>query len=196
MTDYFQKLYEAFIEAFSDYVVPFALTETQFRNHINLNAVDLNRTVGCLFDERLIGFSLNGFGGWRGLPTVYDAGTGVVPIHRRQGLSDAMFDLMLPRFKADGIVQFLLEVVTSNTGAVNLYEKLGFSTGRMLALLQCDNKITFPAASPQGFEIREIDEPDWDLLTQFWDGYPSWQNSIDAVAAQQKDKADRWCIVW
>ena len=59
---YFDRLYEAFIEAFSDYVVPFALTVPQFKNHIRLNGVDLKRSVGCLRDGRLVGFSLNGLG--------------------------------------------------------------------------------------------------------------------------------------
>ena len=185
---YFQSLYKVFIEAFSDYVVQFALTETQFRNHITLNGVDLNRTVGCFGDERLIGFSLNGFGDWHGRSTVYDAGTGVVPAHRRKGLSEAMFELMLQRFKADGIKQFLLEVVTSNTAATMLYEKLGFSTRRILALLQCDDKITAPAGFPQGIEIREITQPDWGLFIQFWDGQPSWQNSIEAITRNWKVK--------
>src|SRR4051794_22495716 len=82
---YFDALYTAFIEAFSDYVVPFALTHTQFKNHIILNGVDLDRTVGCFVDDVLVGFSLNGFGDWNGRPTVYDAGTGVRPDHRRRG---------------------------------------------------------------------------------------------------------------
>jgi ribosomal protein S18 acetylase RimI-like enzyme len=187
--DYFPRLYETFIEAFSDYVVPFALTETQFRNHIILNAVDLARTVGCIENDRLIGFSLNGFGDWQGKPTVYDAGTGVVPDRRRGGVSAAMFDLMLPAFRAAGAEQFLLEVVTSNKGAINLYEKLDFHAGRELALLQCDSRITLPAeAPPPDLEIREIENPDWSLLTTFWDGRPSWQNSIEAVKRSRKVK--------
>jgi len=178
---YFERLYEAFIEAFSDYVVPFALTVPQFKNHIRLNGVDLNRSVGCLRDGRLVGFSLNGFGDWNGRPTVYDAGTGVVPSHRRKGMSDAMFEFMMPQFKADGIERFLLEVVTTNTAAIGLYEKLGFVPGRTLALLQCDTTITSSPDLPDGLEIRDILEPDWDLLRTFWDGQPSWQNSIAAL---------------
>ena len=56
--EYFSKLYKTFLEAFSDYVMPFALTEAQFRNHITLNGVDLDRTVGCEEGDRLIAFSL------------------------------------------------------------------------------------------------------------------------------------------
>ena len=178
--DHFERLYETFIEAFSDYVFPFALTETQFRNHINLNAVDLNRTAGFFADDRLVGFSLNGFGDWLGRPTVYDAGTGVIPSMRRRGISEAMFDMMLPHFQDRGIAQCLLEVITTNAGAIRLYEKLDFAATRELALLQCDGKVK-PAVSAPNAEIRDITEPDWPLLTSFWDGQPSWQNSTEAV---------------
>lgn len=178
--EHFGQLYTTFIEAFSDYVYPFALTEAQFRNHINLNAVDLSRTAGCFSGDRLVGFSLNGFGNWEGQPTVYDAGTGVIPSMRRRGISEAMFEMMLPVFKERSISQSLLEVITNNGGAIRLYEKLGFSTVRELALLQCDGKVK-PAVSAADVTIREITDPDWKLLTSFWDGRPSWQNSVEAV---------------
>lgn len=186
--DYFMKLYEAFIEAFSDYVVPFALTEAQFRNHIVLNAVDLERTVGCIDGEKLSGFSLNGFGEWEGRSTVYDAGTGVIPDRRRQGISRAMFDLMLPVFEQQGVEQFLLEVVTTNSGAIALYEDLGFRPVRELALMQCDGPVNVAAELPQDIEIRDIDTPDWPFLMTFWDGKPSWQNSKEAVRRSLKAK--------
>lgn len=176
--DYFLPLYEAFIEAFSDYVISFALTETQFRNHVNLNAVDFTRTIGCFDEDRLVGFSLCGFGEWEGIPTVYDAGTGVIPSERRQGLSDRMFEIMLPRFRDDGVKQFLLEVATSNAAAIALYDKLEFEKTRELALLQCDQPISDVSGQ---IDVREVSDPDWPQLTSFWDGKPSWQNSVDAI---------------
>jgi ribosomal protein S18 acetylase RimI-like enzyme len=179
--DYLKDLYEAFIAAFADYVVPFALTEAQFRNHIILNAVDLDRTIAYFDDGKIVGFSLNGFGHWHGRSTVYDAGTGVVPSHRRRGVSEAMFHMMLPVFKESGVVQCLLEVVTTNAGAVSLYEKLGYVPERTLALLQCDGELQGAAATPDEIEVRVIEEPEWEVLSTFWDGEPSWQNSIDAM---------------
>ena len=178
--DHFAQLYATFIEAFSDYVFPFALTETQFRNYINVNGVDLNRTIGCIEDDRLIGFSLNGFGEWNGCSTMYDAGTGVIPPKRRLGIGKDMFERMLPGFIEQGIEQCLLEVVTTNTGAVKLYEQLDFHPIRELALLQCDHTFTSPKARPTDVEIRDLEKPDWLHLATFWDGQPSWQNSIDA----------------
>lgn len=185
--DYFPKLYAAFTEAFADYVIPFALSEEQFRNHILLNAVDLERTVGCEEGERIIGFSLNGFGPWRGKPTAYDAGTGVIPSRRRRGLSREMFELMMPTFTESGIEQFLLEVVSTNTGAVALYENLGFRIARELALLQHDGRI-YQRVCPRGIEVRDIIEPDWNELLRFWDREPSWQNSIEAVERSRGNK--------
>lgn len=179
--DYFQNLYDAFGLAFSDYVIPFALTEDQFRSHIHLTAVDLERTVGCLENGRLIGFSLNGFGDWEGHRTVYDAGTGVIPECRRRGVSEAMFRMMIASFKKAGMEQFLLEVITTNDGAIKLYEKLGFRKVRTLALLQRDVRGINLPKNHSGIEVREIAEPDWNYLQSFWDGTPSWQNSTEAV---------------
>ncbi len=187
---FFKQLHDAFTEAFSDYVIPFALSEDQFRNHINLTAVDLARTMGCLEDGRLIGFTLNGFGKWKGRSTVYDAGTGVVPASRRQGISEAMFDRMLPQFREDGIEQCLLEVITTNTSAIKLYEKLGFEVIRRVALLQFDVKIN---PSPHGLtptiEICKVDDLDWQHVFKFCDGEPSWQNSVDAIKRSNKLKS-------
>lgn len=175
------ELFQSFTEAFSDYIVPFALTETQFRNHINLTAVDLNRTVGCFERDRMIGFSLNGFGEWNELPTVYDAGTGVLPAYRRQGVSRTMFEFMLPEFERSGYKQVVLEVITSNIGAIRLYEGLGFRTSRELLLLQCDERPNFAARLNPTLSIKVIDRPDWRAFRDFWNGVPSWQNSPESI---------------
>ncbi len=178
--DDFERLFGAFNSAFSDYVIPFALTEAQFRNHITLTAVDLERSVGYFVGGELAGFSLNGFGEWEGRQTVYDACTGVLPQWRRQGASREMFEFMLPVFREEGIEQFLLEVITTNDGAIRLYEGLGFKAVRELALLQSDQR-SEPISSSIEIDIREIGKPDWASFTQFWDVRPSWQNSADAV---------------
>ncbi len=185
---YFQERYAVFTEAFSDYVIPFALTELQFRNHINLTAVDLHRTVGFIDAGRMIGFSLNGFGDWNGLSTVYDAGTGVLPSSRRQGISERMFEMMLPEFRKAGIEQFLLEVITTNINAIKLYEKLGFTATRRLALLQCDGRIKESPHPLPNIEIRELQEVDWGLAAAFKDGEPSWQNSVQAIKRTSRMK--------
>jgi len=179
--DHFAELHKTFIEAFSDYATPFQHTEDQFQKHLLLNAVDLEQTVGCFVEEKMVGFTLNGFGSWNGSSTVYDAGTGVIPAFRRQGISRAMFAFMFPIFKARGVEQCLLEVITSNEKAVNLYRSLNFRENRKLMILKAENPLKFTRPFSENVEIRRISEPDWDLFVTFWDGQTSWQNSVDAI---------------
>lgn len=185
---YFEELYHAFLYAFSDYVMPFDLSEVQFRNHIVANGVDLNRSIGCFRDGRLIGFTMNGFGMWQGVPTVYDAGTGVFPEYRRQGLGVLMFEKMLAVFVSQGYQQCLLEVITTNDKAIGLYNKLGFQTTRTLSLLHCPEKLNFPDGVADQVDLREIGTPDWEYYRSFWDGEPSWQNTPEAIDRSRDKK--------
>lgn len=179
---YFDLLLEKFGEAFADYARPFDLDPVKFRNHIKLNAIDLSRSVGCFEREVLIGFSLNGFGNWQGKKTVYDAGTGVIPSRRRLGASEAMFRFMVPKFKDDGIDQFLLEVITTNTPAINLYEKLGFEIQRELLLLEASASVGRETQPSQHIKVREMTAADLGRMKELWDAQPSWQNSNEAIA--------------
>ena len=180
--DQFSAIHKTFIGGFSDYIIKFELTERQFQNHITLNAVDLERSAGCFEGKKPVGLSLNGFGQWEGKPTIYDAGTAVLPAYRRRGVSRSMFDWMVPMFTDEGFEQFLLEVITSNDPAIRLYEKLGFRRTRELLLLEADslNDCDSGAVGPD-VEIREIHRHESIPFESFWDGKPSWQNSVAAV---------------
>jgi ribosomal protein S18 acetylase RimI-like enzyme len=182
---YFEILLSRFIEAFSDYALPFEFDLTKFRNHIILNAIDLGRSVGCFDGEELIGFSLNGFGLWKGKETVYDAGTGVIPSRRRRGASEAMFDFMVPVFEAAGAEQILLEVITHNTPAVNLYKKLGFEIQRELMFMEAPAALHEDTQPNSEIEIRPMTAAEIIPLSMLWHAEPSWQNSNEAVARSE-----------
>lgn len=177
----FAAIHKTFLEGFADYIIKFELTERQFQNHITLNAVNLDRSAGCFEVDRPVGVSLNGFGTWEGKQTVYDAGTTVIPGYRRRGISRGMFEWMIPMFAAEGYKQFLLEVITNNEPAIRLYELLGFQRTRELLLLEADPMIPLERPSPPEVEIREIHRHENIQYAAFWDGKPSWQNSIEAV---------------
>lgn len=177
----FAAIHNTFLQGFADYIIKFELTERQFQNHITLNAVDLDRSAGCFDAGKPVGVSLNGFGTWEGMPTVYDAGTTVVPEYRRRGISRAMFDWMIPMFASEGYEQFLLEVITSNEPAVRLYELLGFERTRELLLLEAEPTISLERPSPADVDIREIHRHENIHFASFWDGKPSWQNSLEAI---------------
>lgn len=178
----FSRVHVCFQEAFSDYLITFQLTREQLKRHILLNAVDLDLSVGCFEGEKMVGFTLNGFGMWGGKSTIYDAGTGVIPDYRRRGLSLKMFELIFPMCAERNLKQCLLEVITNNHQAVKLYEQLGFYPTRTLMLLESKRPIKAALrASEKDIEIREITQPYWGVFKTFWDGDTSWQNSVEAI---------------
>ena len=174
------SLYECFLEAFSDYQIDLKMSEEQFDQRLKRDAVELELCAGAFDGERMIGFYMNGRGKWKRKLTAYDAGTGVVPDHRRRGVAEELFAFLTPRLKELGITQYLLEVLTGNERAVALYRKLGFEEQRTLAVLRSKEPVKTPTAV-EGVSIRTVDEPDWDMFCAYWDGEPSWQNSVDAI---------------
>jgi len=178
--DDFHSLYECFLEAFSDYQISLQMTEQQFEQRIKRDGVEFELSAGAFDDERMIGFYMNGRGIWQGKLTAYDAGTGVVPDHRRRGVAEKLFDFVAPRLKERGFTDYLLEVLTGNKRAVTLYRKLGFEQTRTLAVLH-SNETVNTVVDVEGVSIRIMDEPDWAVFCAYWDGEPSWQNSTDAI---------------
>ncbi len=166
-----------FNRAFSDYVVPFQLTETQLQNKLISDGVRLDLSAGAFEQDELVGFILHGYDVVDGEPVAYNAGTGVIPEKRGQKLTARLYDFILPELKNAGIQSVQLEVISSNQVAFNTYRKTGFEVAREL---DCYKGMV--TAQPQGgFEIRSLETYDWPLLQSFRDWQPSWQNSVTAV---------------
>lgn len=178
------KLFECFLEAFSDYQVDMRVSREEFEQRLVRDGVRLEISAGAFDETRMVGFYMNALGEWQGKPTAYDAGTGVIPGYRRQGIAEELFAFMAPRLKEASVEQYLLEVLTGNERAVALYRKLGFVDTRRLAVF----RRSAPLSSDAEPEIRGLDEPDWELFKSFWDCDPSWQNSIDAVERVANDR--------
>jgi ribosomal protein S18 acetylase RimI-like enzyme len=149
-------------------------------------------SAGVFDGERMIGFCMNSLGNWQQTPTAYDAGSAIIREYRGRGIATEMFAFLEPKLKDAGIVQYLLEVLTSNVPAVKLYRKLGFMETRRLAVFRSQRgtkgtRGTNQIKEPE-FIVRPVAEPNWPLYQSFWDGHPSWQNSIDAVDRIANDR--------
>lgn len=173
-------LYECFLKAFADYQVDMQMSQELFEQRLVRDGVRLEISPGA-FDEagQMIGFYMNGLGTWQGKQTAYDAGTGVVPEYRGQSVAKDLFAFMAPRLQENSVSHYLLEVLSNNDRAVSLYRKLGFVETRMLAVLRAAE--IRAVGDVEGVAIGRIERADWTLFESFWDGYPSWQNSIAAV---------------
>lgn len=180
MASDFDRLYQATLDAFANYVVEYQPTKEALERMFLIENIDFGLSVGTFDGEEMVGFMLNGTGTWKDKKTIYDGATGVVPSHRNRGLSRRMFDFILPVLHENNFEQYLLEVITVNKPALRLYQSLGFEIQREVGVFR--QKSVLPVgAPPPGVEIREMKDPDWKLLETFWTYEPSWQNSIAAM---------------
>ncbi len=172
----FDAVHRAFLEAFGDYAVPFQLTPAQLGELLRRRGYEPEASIGVFDGERIVAFTLNGLGEWRGTRTGYDTGTGVVPSHRGRGLTRRMMDASIDRLRARGASQYLLEVLQSNERAFRVYRDAGFEVTRELQCWAHE-----PGDSAPAPRVAVIEDADWPRVADLFDVAPSWQNSIDSV---------------
>lgn len=177
------QIYATFTSAFADYYVDINLSEAQFATHLADNGVRYELSVAAMAGQDMVGILLNGIDTWHdGALTAYDAGTGVVPEFRGQGIAGGLVEYATSGLKAHDVTQCLLEVIQNNDAALRAYQKLGFTETRGLHCIFRDASFeNLPIHPTPNIVIRELDTPDWAKFQTFWDWYPAWQNSIGSV---------------
>ncbi|MBK7812597.1 MAG: GNAT family N-acetyltransferase [Saprospiraceae bacterium] len=173
----FEVLLHAFNESFSDYFVPLQLTLDQLKAKLKLDKVNFAYSVGAFIDQKLVGFILHGFDTIDIKRVVYNGGTGVIPAQRKQGLTQEMYDYILPTLRAENIDHLVLEVIVQNKQATKVYQKVGFNIVRKLICY----KGAINASTHSQIRIEEMSEYNWEKLKSFWDFTPSWQNSTKVL---------------
>jgi ribosomal protein S18 acetylase RimI-like enzyme len=173
-----KDILNVFNESFSDYFIPFQLTEEQLDSKMLADKVNLNLSVGVFENGNLIGFILHGFDKINGEKIIYNGGTGVIPKKRGSGLTKQMYHFILPVLKEKGINKLFLEVITENIQAIKSYEKSGFKIERELLCYKGEISIS---NINNNLEINKLQDYNWNLLQSFWDISPTWQNSNNVV---------------
>ena len=175
-----QELHTTFCEAFGDYSVPIDMPLEHFQSNMKRNGYDHAVSVGAYADGRLVGFIMSGHRTWEGCNTAYDMGTGVIPAYRGQGIAKAMVGQLKTLLADNGLSRYILEVITTNTKALSLYEKAGFRKRRNFSCLRVDKSALDTKPSYRHDHPSSIDST---LVESFWDESPSWQNSSDSIQA-------------
>lgn len=182
-----EVLHKAFVDAFSDYQVKIDVPLWKLRNMLQRRGYIPQKSIGAFRDDVLVGFTLNGFRDWKGKPTVYDVGTGVVPEYRKQGLTTNIFKNILELLKAEGVEQYLLEVIQENTAAYELYKKKGFKVTRTFSCYRLDKSKYQAQNNFEVLQVNSFSTTMWEQLKEFWDFQPSWQNSIESICSLSEE---------
>ncbi len=118
-------LHEAFSAAFADYLIPLALTPSQWDGFLRRQGVDLDLGRALLEGGEVQGLALvaprPAIGRWR-LATM-----GLRPAARGSGAAATLIDDLLQRAGDADLQAVELEVFAQNPRALRLYERLGFA---------------------------------------------------------------------
>ena len=185
----FETLFQGFENAFSDYEIQFKKEE--IRSMLKRRGYCPKFSFGALDNDKLVSFTLNGIGSFKNIPTAYDTGTGTIKEYRGMGIAGKIFSYSIPFLKEIGIRQYVLEVLTNNHKAINIYRQMNFEETRLFNCFRQDiSKINikrnnrYCRVSP--IDIRTIKN------AQSWcDFIPSWQNSIDSI---ERGESDLFCL--
>lgn len=177
----FNTIYNAFNQAFADYEVK--VNKLQLQKMLKRRGFNPDVSFAAFDNNEMVAFTLNGIGYFNGIPTAYDTGTGTLKEYRGKGLATKIFEYSIPYLKKVHIKQYLLEVLQHNTNAISVYKNLDFKVTREFNYFFQKNKDIKDNVKKQEFRcfIKRMDTLDFDRIREFWDFYPSWQNSFEAI---------------
>jgi len=185
----FPQAHATMVEAFSDYHLDmsYMTRERSWLRNVK-SGVHYDCSVGVFDGDHMVGFTFVGLDDWQGEKAAFDAGTGIIPGYRGQGIAREMFEFILPRLKERGVSEFLLEVLQPNKAAIRAYQKTGFEITREFV---CYDLVadTFDAGGLVGseFEVRLIGNPRVQAFSKHVDWNPSWENSFAGMDRIQDD---------
>ncbi|MDR1756367.1 MAG: GNAT family N-acetyltransferase [Culturomica sp.] len=182
-----ETIFKAFSQAFADYDVQ--VNREQLRAMWKRRGFSPDLSFAAFEGKEMVSFTLNGVGYFDGISTAYDTGTGTLKEHRGKGLATGIFEYAVPHLQAANIEQYLLEVLQHNTKAVAVYRKLGFEATREFNYFVWKNEELHNEVKEmdERFSVDRIEVEKYPFITDFWDFYPSWQNSFESIKRAKGD---------
>lgn len=135
----YEEIARCFNLAFSDYNLPLQLTEKEIQTHFEMSGVNRELSYGAFLDNEMVGFIFNSCNIYNGEKVVFDAGTGVVPEQRGNGVFTNLFNFNEQELEKYKIKKYYLEVLQQNNKAIEAYKKNGFSIVREFSIVKATN---------------------------------------------------------
>lgn len=160
---------ELFTAAYEGYVVPMRIDEASLAWMQEKFDFDLDASRIAYRDGEPVGLAnlaVRGQDAWIG-------GVGVVASARRAGVGEALMRAVYEEARSRGVERIWLEVIVENTGALALYEKLGYE------VVQDVEVWTLPAAEGE-HAGREV--PPAEVKAQLPERHEPWQRADGTLA--------------
>lgn len=126
------ELAAAMNAAYQGYVVPFQVDADRMATHVASHDVRLDASPIWRAGDSVVALALVGLRGQRS----WLGGFGITPEWRGKRLAGPFLDATLAAAAAAGARRMQLEVITTNTPAIRVYERAGFGITRELGVYQ------------------------------------------------------------
>jgi ribosomal protein S18 acetylase RimI-like enzyme len=182
----FETIFKAFSQSFADYEIQ--INTDELKTMWKRRGFNPDLSFAAFEGEIIVAFTLNGIGNFNGIKMAYDTGTATLKEHRGKGLATKIFEYSIPYLKEANINHYLLEVLQHNTKAFSVYRNIGFEITREFNYFvwkneEINNEITIQISC----SIERIDIEKYLFVADFWDFYPSWQNSFESIQRTSED---------
>ncbi len=168
-----KELLPVYNEAFSDYQITLSTSEEKLQNILARNGYHPEVSVGLFDDSTLVGFVLNGVRGNYG----YDSGTAIIPSYRGKGYARLLLEKTLSVLRDQAIHTWVLEVLSDNAKAINLYTSVGFVQQRKFNCYQVKAEAIKKEETALTLRRQRI------ITVPQGECIPSWQNTEQAIIA-------------
>jgi GNAT superfamily N-acetyltransferase len=192
-------LASAFNAGFEGYFYPPQMTAEILSRRVRMEHIDLQLSfladVGGTFAGFAL-FSLRGREAWCG-------GLGVVPNFRGRGVAKQLMLELFSRARKRGVTKIRLEVLTKNTSAIRLYERVGLKVTRDLLILERTRD-----AERVARDSNELYDAEPDALLPHFERLHSWRHAwqrefativsadkLHGVYVGDKNKPDAYALV-
>ena len=177
-TEDLNQMHQAFNQAFTGYFVDIRLPFDAFCKRLTqeLNTC-LKLSIGAFESDKLVGFIFTSIGEYNQKKTAYNGGTGIIPDHRGQGISKKLYQTLIPLLQQESVSQCVLEVITQNHPAINVYKQLGFKENRHFKCFRLTKAGRYTKTNLwDHLDIRINANPTWSQYKNFGDHQPSFQD--------------------
>lgn len=175
-----EALYHAASDAFSDYVIPAQMTRAQWDGMLTERGFTPELSFVAAEGGVPLAYWLTGTAPEVRPGTAYAISVGTRPRARRRGLAAELFHHVRDKVQGAGFSLMMHEVIVENTGAVKLYEGLGYRSARRVVAYR--GALTTAAPAQADVSIRQIILKEAEAVASAVGGWqPTWQNEFHAM---------------
>ncbi|GAF65136.1 putative acetyltransferase [Bacillus sp. TS-2] len=166
----FKRVTAAWNEGFSDYLVSIKMSDQQLMNRIEKQK--LSWTLSSIYTKgnEIAGVILIGIETFQNVKQLWIGGMSVIPKFRGEGIANQMLSYAYNVAKRNDCAEIVLEVLSENTKALQLYQNNGFSIKNELivAELPAMNPITSIDAELEWQRKETAESIDWQSFLTPW----------------------------